>query len=190
MLVNFINDCDRPHAGRRGDGGAAGVSQDRRTTVRRRWKNSSPTTRTWSSAFSAVGAGRRYDAFKLLAEAQKYGARAALFGRKINNAENQLAFVEFLRLIADGELTAEEAVRAYHAVLGKLKLRPLRPLEQDQQITETALSYGGDAAPRAANAPKSTAVGDSAAPAFTKMTPAERLAYHQQRLNRMFGESN
>ena len=41
------------------------------------------------------GAGTTYDAFKLLAEC-KYGARA-LFGRKINYAEHQLAFVEFLR---------------------------------------------------------------------------------------------
>src|SRR6185437_3611558 len=31
------------------------------------------------------GAGTTYDAFKLIAEAQKYGARVALFGRKINN---------------------------------------------------------------------------------------------------------
>ena len=49
------------------------------------------------------GAGTTYDAFKLIAEAKKYGARVALFGRKINNAEYQLAFVEFLRLIADGD---------------------------------------------------------------------------------------
>ncbi|HEV3119561.1 MAG TPA: hypothetical protein VGY58_21065, partial [Gemmataceae bacterium] len=58
-------------------------------------------------------AGTTYDAFKLLTEAKRYGARVALFGRKINNAENQLAFVHFLRLLADGEITAEEAVRAY-----------------------------------------------------------------------------
>ena len=50
-------------------------------------------------------AGTTYDAFKLLSEAKKYGARVALFGRKINNAENQLAFIQFLRLIADGEIT-------------------------------------------------------------------------------------
>ena len=49
------------------------------------------------------GAGTTYDAFKLLAEAQKYGARAALYGRKINNAEHQLSFIAFLRLIADGD---------------------------------------------------------------------------------------
>ena len=42
-------------------------------------------------------AGTTCDAFQLLHDAQKYGARVALFGRKINNAENQLAFVQFLR---------------------------------------------------------------------------------------------
>src|SRR5215471_6189319 len=31
-------------------------------------------------------AGTTYDAFKLIHDAQKYGARVALFGRKINNA--------------------------------------------------------------------------------------------------------
>ena len=51
------------------------------------------------------------DAFRLIHDAQKYGARVALFGRKINNAEHQLAFVEMLRLITDGKLSPEEAVR-------------------------------------------------------------------------------
>ena len=47
-------------------------------------------------------AGTTRDAFQLLHDAQKYGAKVALFGRKINNAENQLAFVQFLRLIVEG----------------------------------------------------------------------------------------
>lgn len=131
--------------------------------------------------------GTTRDAFQLLEDAQRHGARAALFGRKINHSENQLAFVEFLRLIADGDLTAEEGVRAYHAVLGKLKLRPLRPLEQDQQITETALSYGGTSS--SSPPPAKAAAASGPAPVFAKMTAAERLAYHQQRLKRMFGES-
>src|SRR5207253_846087 len=53
-------------------------------------------------------AGTTYDAFKLLSEAKKYGARVALFGRKINNAENQFAFIRFLRLIADEQITRSE----------------------------------------------------------------------------------
>ena len=49
-------------------------------------------------------AGTTYDAFKLLGEAKKYGAKVALFGRKINQSENQFAFIRFLRLIANGEV--------------------------------------------------------------------------------------
>src|SRR5262249_33678844 len=79
-------------------------------------------------------AGTTFDAFKLLSEAKKYGARVALFGRKINNAENQLAFVRFLRLIADGDLSPEEAVQAYHSVLQKLGIQPHRSLADDMTL--------------------------------------------------------
>ena len=66
-------------------------------------------------------AGTTRDAFQLLHDAQKYGAKVALFGRKINNAENQLAFVHFLRLIVEGQVGPVEAVKAYHAVLGQAR---------------------------------------------------------------------
>jgi hypothetical protein len=88
-------------------------------------------------------AGTTFDAFHLLAEAKKYGAKVALYGRKINNAENQLAFIQFLRLIADGEIGATEAVRAYHAVLDHLGIRPHRRLEDDLKPMATSMSYGG-----------------------------------------------
>jgi hypothetical protein len=88
-------------------------------------------------------AGTTYDAFKLLAEAKKYGARVALFGRKINNAENQFAFIRFLRLIADGGISAEEAVKAYHGVLQNLGTRPHRTLEEDMKLQTNVMSYGG-----------------------------------------------
>src|SRR4051794_12226893 len=89
-------------------------------------------------------AGTTYDAFKLLAEAKKYGARVALFGRKNNNAENQLAFIRFLRLIADGAIAPEEAVRAYHGVLQALGVRPQRSLEEDMTLQTGVMSYGGN----------------------------------------------
>jgi hypothetical protein len=88
-------------------------------------------------------AGTTYDAFKLLAEAKKYGARVALFGRKINNAENQLAFIRFLRLIADGELGPEEAVKAYHGVLQALGIKPYRSLADDMVLQTNVMNYGG-----------------------------------------------
>jgi hypothetical protein len=141
-------------------------------------------------------AGTTYDAFKLLSEARKYGARVALFGRKINNAENQLAFIRFLRYIADGDITAEEAVRAYHAVLEKLGVRPHRPLDDDLQLQTNVMSYGGSgktiSVPPAGNGRKEPAASEPpAAPAangepdFTKMSPAQRIAYHKARWDRI-----
>jgi hypothetical protein len=157
-------------------------------------------------------AGTTYDAFKMLAEAQKYGAKVALYGRKINTAENQLAFIEFLRHIVNGDISPEEAVRAYHSVLRNLGVRPRRSLEDDMQLQTNAMSYAsGGAAPAKLTslptkaAPEKSAPGKSApgkstrekeaasplpaeSPDFARMTPEERLAFHRQRLNRMFGE--
>jgi len=89
------------------------------------------------------GAGTTHDAFGLLADAKRHGARVALFGRKINAAEHQPTFVRYLRLVADGELAAEEAVRAYHAALEKLGIPPHRSLADDLARAPVAQAYGG-----------------------------------------------
>ncbi|HEY7310824.1 MAG TPA: hypothetical protein VH643_15780 [Gemmataceae bacterium] len=166
-------------------------------------------------------AGTTYDAFKLLSEAKKYGARVALFGRKINNAENQLAFIRFLRLIADGEVGAEEAVRAYHGVLQHLGIKPYRALNDDMKLQTNVMSYGGNGVvisvppspadtktkePAAACACKSNAHGacdcadkktskgqtngkaeSNGTVDFTKMTAAQKIAYHKARWDRILG---
>ncbi len=153
-------------------------------------------------------AGTTLDAFQLLHDAKKHGARVALFGRKINNAECQLAFVEFLRLIADGQIEPVEAVKAYHSVLQKLGIPPHRSLADDLAQKTDSMNYSGStttvSAPAAAaksvasvangsRAPSATRAstpresGENANPDFARMTPAERLAYHRQRLDRMFG---
>lgn len=67
----------------------------------------------------------------------------ALFGRKINAAEHQLAFVKILRAVADGDVSAEEGVRAYHGELATLGIRPHRSLEADLARSTTASAYGG-----------------------------------------------
>jgi hypothetical protein len=156
-----------------------------------------------------------YDAFKLLSEARKYGARVALFGRKINNAENQFAFIRFLRLIADGEVTAEEAARAYHGVLQALGVKPQRSLQEDMKLQTNVMNYGGsatvisvppspaaasrqekDACPCRATAGNGCACnGNAAKPAaaangtvdFAKMTTAQNMAYHKARWDRILG---
>lgn len=84
-------------------------------------------------------AGTTHDAFRLVEQAKKYGARAALFGRKINQAEDQLAFVRLLRAVADDQLPADEATRAYHAELARAGTPTHRPLTEDLQITDPTL---------------------------------------------------
>lgn len=151
-------------------------------------------------------AGTTYDAFKLIHDAQKYGARVALFGRKINNAEHQLGFIEMLRMITDGRIGPEEAVRAYHDLLAKMKIRPKLSLEKDLETTDVAMSYGGGGGTvritgagrataslpagkkRAAGVPK----GDwpflpNGAPDFAKMTSQQRADYHRARLSKKYG---
>ena len=85
------------------------------------------------------GAGTARDCFELLHQGERYGARVALFGRKINLAEAPLAMIAMMREVADGNLSPQEAVRAYHGELQKQRIKPLRPLEDDMAITEAVL---------------------------------------------------
>jgi hypothetical protein len=162
-------------------------------------------------------AGTTYDAFRLIHDAQKHGARVALFGRKINNAEHQLAFIEMLRLITDGKISPEEAVRAYHGVLQAKGIKPRLPLEKDLELTDQAMSYGGSPTtrvsvtnnPLASQSAKPSALAQNAGtsiagavpqtgqpawpvlpdgkPDFAQMTPVQRLAFDQHRLSRIYG---
>ena len=157
-------------------------------------------------------AGTTFDAFKLIHDAQKHGARVALFGRKINNAEHQLAFIEMLRLITEGKLSPEEAVRAYHGVLQGKKITPKLPLEKDLELTDQSMSYDGSAHARSRvsirnnalskpvpgprpsgrrseslEAAPSWPVQADGSPDFSPMTSAQRRAYDQHRLKQKFG---
>jgi hypothetical protein len=130
--------------------------------------------------------GTTYDAFHMLWEAKKYGARVALYGRKINHAEHQLSFIEMLRAVADDQIGPEEAVRAYHGALQRLGIRPQRPLADDLGRTETASSYSGTTSAPAksgvAGAPCSAPIPD-----FSKMTQAEKVRWNLDRWKRIVG---
>ena len=88
------------------------------------------------------GAGTTMDAFQLIHDARKYGARVALYGRKINLSEHPLAFIEMLRRIVEDQISPAEAVKAYHDILKKAGIKPQRPLPSDSQLTEGLKSYG------------------------------------------------
>ncbi len=85
------------------------------------------------------GAGTTRDCFELIHQAEKYGARVALFGRKINLADSPLDIVRLMRAVADGGVTPLEAVKDYHEALHRQGLRPIRELSVDSAITEPVL---------------------------------------------------
>jgi len=138
-------------------------------------------------------AGTSFDAFHMLWEAKKYGARVALYGRKINNAEHQLTFIRYLRAVADDEIAPAEAVRAYHGDLAKLGIRPHRSLEDDLQRTDTATSYSGGSPsskktfPTATAKAGATSASASGEPDFSRMTPAEKARWNLERWKRIVG---
>jgi hypothetical protein len=83
--------------------------------------------------------GTTMDAFTLLAKARRHGGRAALFGRKINNAEDQLLMIELLRRVADGHTDPADATRAYHDGLRARGIKPYRAIEDDLKVTAPEL---------------------------------------------------
>jgi hypothetical protein len=84
-------------------------------------------------------AGTTRDTFELLRQAEKYGARVALFGRKIQRAESQLDLVTLMRSVLRDELSPADAVRAYHDALAQAGLAPDRKLEDDLEVTDPVL---------------------------------------------------
>lgn len=85
------------------------------------------------------GAGTTRDTFELISQSERYGARLALFGRKINLAEAPLPLLVLMRAVVDGSIAPDEAVRAYHGDLQKLGIAPNRSLNDDLAITEDVL---------------------------------------------------
>jgi hypothetical protein len=77
--------------------------------------------------------GTTFSSFSMLALARKHGARAALFGRRIKEAEDPLAFIALMRRVVEGDVKPAEAVKEYHDGLRKSGRTPRRTLEQDLQ---------------------------------------------------------
>ncbi len=147
--------------------------------------------------------GTTYDAFHMLWEARKYGARAALYGRKINNAEHQLSFIRYLRAIADDQIAPDEAVRAYHGDLQRLGIHPYRSLEDDMQLTSQVSAYGGSSSGRRSRVlidgkaasskvadrqgKSSNLIDNRGEPNFGEMTASEKVAWNRARWSRILG---
>ena len=111
-------------------------------------------------------------------------------------------------MIADGEITAEEGVRAYHGVLQRLGVKPQRSLEADLTLQTNVMHYAGNgvvvSAPPGKDEAKSGAcachvtagtcacngaakASENGAVDFTKMTAAQKMAYHKAKWDRILG---
>jgi len=84
------------------------------------------------------GKGTTRDCFELISKACKYGAKVALFGRKINLAEDQGLIVRTMRMVVEG-MSSLEGVKFYHDQLKRKKIKPDASIEKDKQITENVL---------------------------------------------------
>ena len=85
------------------------------------------------------GAGTTRDTFELIEQASRFGARVALFGRKIYKAEDSLEIVRLMRNIVEADLSAKDGVKLYHENLAKKSILPNRSLETDLEITDQVL---------------------------------------------------
>ena len=84
-------------------------------------------------------AGTARDTFELISQAEGFGARVALFGRKIYFAEDSVEIVRSMRRVVEGDVSPTEAVKAYHDHLQKTGIRPVRSLEEDSEVTDQSL---------------------------------------------------
>ena len=83
--------------------------------------------------------GTSRDCFELIYQAHKYGARVALFGRKINLSENQDIMVKTMKKVIIENINSTEAVKYYHDELLKVNIKPDRELEKDLELTDQTL---------------------------------------------------
>ena len=85
------------------------------------------------------GIGTTRDTFELIRQSEKYGARIALFGRKILFAEVPKLIVTMMRAVVQGEMSTEEAVKMYHSQITEMGISPKLSLEDDLKITDPVL---------------------------------------------------
>jgi len=79
------------------------------------------------------------DTLELVKQVEHYGARVALFGRRIYHAEDSLSIVRAMRKVIEEGISSQEATKYYHDELKKLGKSPYLPLEQDLELTDQRL---------------------------------------------------
>lgn len=146
--------------------------------------------RTLVPGIMGGSSGTTFDAFHMLWEAKKHGAKVALYGRKINHSEHQLTFIQYLRAIADGQISPADAVKGYHADLQKLGIAPFRSLENDLQKTISVAGYSASTGRIVATVQggKSAAAAASEPVDASKLSNKEKIALTLGKWSRILGD--
>lgn len=84
-------------------------------------------------------AGTTRDCLELLKQAEKYGARVALFGRKIYQAEDSVLMIRAMRRVLESGISSMEGAKAYHADLVAHGIAPFRSQDEDVLLTDPLL---------------------------------------------------
>ena len=87
------------------------------------------------------GKGTTRDTLELIRQSEKFGARVALFGRKILFTEDPKQMVTTMRAVVEGLMSTEEAVKAYHGFLQENAIAAKLSLEDDLQVTDPVLTH-------------------------------------------------
>ncbi len=83
--------------------------------------------------------GTTRDLFELLSQSVRAGARVALFGRKINYADDPVTLLGLMRRVIEGDVAPKEAVRLYHDALQSWGIQPTLSLEEDIVVSDPVL---------------------------------------------------
>ena len=128
--------------------------------------------------------GTTFDAFQQLWEARKYGARAALYGRMINNSEHQLTFIEHLAAWPTAGSSRKRQCARTMPRCGGCRFAPIAASKKTSPDLRSG-DYGSSA--RAAVPPRQPnrragrgPVAENPKPDFSKMTTAEKLAWNRR----------
>ncbi len=87
------------------------------------------------------GAGTTRDTLELVRQSEKYGARVALFGRKIQFSEDPQKLLTLMRAVIEGAIGSADAVKAFHQHLADTGKSPIRSLDDDLEVTEAILKH-------------------------------------------------
>ncbi|WP_226621861.1 hypothetical protein [Alloyangia pacifica] len=84
--------------------------------------------------------GTTRDCLERLAQGERYGARTASFSRIEFDCEDPVLMMRAMRHVVREGMSSREAVQSYHADLEMAGITPIRPLQDDMELTVPMLS--------------------------------------------------